>query len=549
MDKLNELAELMFPQIDKSIDDWELQYPERDLLEGQVVTRIAPSPTGNMHTGGVYSALINQSFTKQRGGVFFLRIEDTDQKRLKSGAVEDIVDTLKNFEIYFDEGALNNDDYNGEYGPYRQTLRKEIYQTYIKELVRKGLAYPCFCTEEELKEMHEKQEQEKSSLRGYGGKYAKCRFLSTDEAIRRIKAGDSFTVHLKAPELQNDRIVVNDLIRGELNMEANKIDVVIMKSNGLPTYHFAHVIDDHLMHTTHVIRGDEWISSTPLHIQMFKTLGFKVPKYAHFSPLRKMEGTKRRKISKRKDPEARASYYFEEGYPIQAVKEYLMNIINSGFEEWREKNPQLPMEAFKMKLGDIGKAGALFDMQKLTNTSKKIIKNLSDEIIVQEILKWAQIQSPQFYDYISKNRERFANSITIWHQNRMDVAKWRDVETQYPYLYNDNFADTLKLENIDYNLPHAKDILQDYLATFDIKDEQSQWFDKIKEIAPKYNYAVKPKDYKNNPEEYNGSIIEVSTIIRQALTGQKDSPDIYKISQFLGEEEVKKRINKILKLM
>lgn len=542
MDIYKKLADIMFPNINKTIDDYEKMYPERTGESGQVVTRFAPSPTGFVHIGGIYASMINEFYARQHSGTFYLRIEDTDQARQIENGVQEIVNTLKNFDIDIKEGAVSENEDLGNYGPYRQSMRKEIYQTFAKHLVSLNLAYPCFCSKEELEDIRNKQTEENSSLLGYGGKYAKCRNLTPEQAIEKINAGEKFIVRLRAPESDlNSRITARDIIRGEIEMASNNIDAVVIKSDGLPTYHFAHVVDDHLMRTTHVIRGDEWISSLPLHLQMFRMLGFKAPKYAHVCPIMKMDGNSKRKLSKRKDPEARVGYFYEEGFPNVAVKEYLLNLINSTFEEWREKNPNVSYLDFNLKLNDISASGALFDFVKLNNVSKKVIKGLSDEVVVQEIENWAKSQAPDFYNYIQSNREKFINSVSIWHFNRMDIAKWSEVESNYPYLYNNNFADTLSLENLDANLPHAKEVLTDYLNTYNHTDEQSVWFDKIRQIATKYNYAVKPKDYKNNPELYNGSIVEVSTLIRQSLTGQKDSPDIYKISQFLGEEEVKKR--------
>jgi len=542
MDIYKKLADAMFPNINKSVDDYENMYPERAGESGQVVTRFAPSPTGFVHIGGIYASMINEFFARQRNGTFYLRIEDTDQARQIENGVQEIVNTLKNFDIDIKEGAVSENEDKGEYGPYRQSQRKEIYQTFAKQLVALNLAYPCFCSKEDLESIRNQQTSEGSSLLGYGGKYAKCRNLSPEQALEKINAGKDFIVRLRAPESDlYSRITARDIIRGEIEMASNNIDAVIIKSDGLPTYHFAHVIDDHLMRTTHVIRGDEWISSLPLHLQMFKMLGFKAPKYAHVCPIMKLDGTSKRKLSKRKDPEARVGYFFEEGFPNVAVKEYLLNLINSTFEDWREKNPNVSYLDFNLKLSDMSASGALFDFVKLNNVSKKVIKGLSDEVIVQEIEKWAKLQAPDFYDYIQNNRERFINSVSIWHFNRMDIAKWSEILNKYPYLYNDDFASTLTIDNLDSSLPYAKEILVDYLSTYNFADEQSVWFNKIREIASKYNYAVKPKDYKNNPELYNGSIVEVSTLIRQSLTGEKDSPDIYKISQFLGEEEVKKR--------
>ena len=546
--KYKKLAEAVFPNIDKSIDYYEELYAPRK-VNGNIVTRFAPSPTGYMHIGGLYVSLINQSFAQKQDGTFYLRVEDTDQSRILENGVTEIINTLHNFDIKFDEGPLSETEDFGNYGPYRQSDRKEIYQTYAKYLIEQGKAYPCFCSKEDLEKTREEQISSSSSIIGYSGKYAKCRNISPEEAIERINNGEKFVVRLKSPVTEVSRVVVKDIIRGEMSTEDNYIDTVIIKGDGLPTYHFAHVIDDHLMHTTHVIRADEWIASMPMHVQMFKMLGFEVPQYAHVCAILKMDGESKRKLSKRKDPEARVGFYFEQGYPIVAVKEYLLNLINSRFEIWREKNPNTSYKEFDIKLNEMSKSGALFDLAKLSNVSKKIIKNMTDEEVMQQIFNWAETNSPQLYTFIKTYPERFAQSISIWHKNRMDIAKWNEVETQCGYLYDLNFKNNLTAENELCDMPHVVDILTDYLKSYDINDDSSVWFEKVKVIADKYNYAVKTKEYKLNPENFNGSIVEVSAFLRLALTGKKDSPDIYQISQYLGLEETTSRINKMIELI
>lgn len=542
------LADAVFPNINKSINYYEELYAPRT-NNSNIVTRFAPSPTGYMHIGGLYISLINQSFAKKQGGTFYLRVEDTDQSRILENGVTEIINTLNNFDIQFDEGPSSETEDFGDYGPYRQSGRKEIYQTYAKHLIEQGKAYPCFCSKEDLEKIRDEQTASSSSIIGYSGKYAKCRNISPDEAIKRINNGEKFVVRMKSPVTEVSGVVVKDIVRGDISTEDNYIDTVIIKGDGLPTYHFAHIIDDHLMHTTHVIRADEWIASMPMHVQMFKMLGFEVPQYAHVCAILKMDGNSKRKLSKRKDPEARVGFYFEQGYPVVAVKEYLLNLINSRFETWREQNPNVSYKDFDIKLSEMSKSGALFDLAKLSNVSKKIIKNMTDEDVMKQIFDWSKTNSPQLYDFIKTYPEKFAQSIGIWHKNRMDVAKWNEVETQCEYLYNLNFKDKLTAENPLCDMPYVSEILADYLRNYDINDDSSVWFDKVRAVADKYNYAVKTKEYKLNPEKFNGSIVDVAAFLRLALTGKKDSPDIYQISQYLGYQESSDRIKKMISLV
>ena len=539
-----ELADAIFPNIEKDYRYY-IDYYKDKREKNKVVTRFAPSPTGFMHTGGLYTAIVNQSYAKQNDGTFYLRIEDTDQARKLENGVSEIIDTLNDFDISFDEGPINENEDKGGYAPYRQSQRKEIYMAFAKELIMQGKAYPCFCTKEELDEIRQKQIESGSSIIGYAGVWAKYRDLPVEEALKRVKAGEDYVIRLKSPVTESKKIVVEDVVRGKIEMEDNYIDIVIIKGDGLPTYHFAHVVDDYLMGTTIVIRADEWLPSLPLHLQMFKMLDLNPPKYAHICPILKMDGQSKRKLSKRKDPEARAGYYIEMGYPVVAVKEYLINLINSRFEIWREQNPLLSYKDFDIKLEDMSKSGALFDMKKLENVSKRIIKNMPDDEVFDLVKAWSKDHDKELYQKIMQDEARFLNSITIWHKNRMDVACFSEIKSQFNYLYNDDFVESLeKCDMMD--MPYFSEILKDYLDGLDLEVEQSVWFDRVRQIAGKYNYAIRPKDFKNNPSLYNGSIVEVSTFIRLGLTGRKDSPDIFEISKFIGIDEVKNRINRLI---
>lgn len=537
---LTMLANAMFPNIDSNVDRFEEIYPPR-AEKGECVTRFAPSPTGFIHIGGIFVALLNQNIAKHRNGTFILRIEDTDQVRIIENGVSQIVDTLKNFDIIFDEGPINDVEERGKYGPYKQTERREIYQSYAKYMVENGLAYPCFCSADDLDKIRQKQIENKESFIGYGGKDAVCRNILPEEALKRVLAGESFVTRFKAP-LDVSRVVVEDLIRGKIETEDNKIDTVIIKSNGLPTYHFAHVVDDHLMRTTHVLRGDEWLSSLPLHLQLFRALGFKPPKYAHISPIDKLDNGSRRKISKRKDPEASVGYFYEEGYPVVAVKEYLYNILNSKFELWRKANPEKPYQDFELKISEMNSSGALFDFLKLGNVAKKIVKTMSDEEIFKCVEAWAKIKCKELFKLIENDKERFLKSIAIWHKNRMDVEKWSDVEKLFKYLYAADFLKMVSYLDDVASFKYVKEILTEFLSVYDENDDEQTWFNKVKIIAEKYNYATNLKEYKENPEKFNGSIVDLTAFLRLAITGKKDSPNIYEIMKFVGKDETVNRI-------
>ena len=543
------IADALFPNITKTYDDLEALYPPRQDGEGAVCTRFAPSPTGFMHIGGLYTALINSLFTRSHGGTFFLRIEDTDQKRLVENGVTEIIDTLKSFDVSFDEGPLNEQDDHGDYGPYRQSLRREIYQTFAKHLVEKDLAYPCFCSEETLTALREQQEKENAIQKGYFGKWAKCRDLDEDTVLENLKNGLPYVIRLRSQGQEGRFRTYSDVIRGDISMQENIIDMVIIKSDGLPTYHFAHVVDDHLMRTTDVVRADEWIASIPVHVEMFEALGFPVPRYAHLSPIMKNEvkedgSVSRRKLSKRKDPEARVHFYDETGYPIQAVLDYLLTISSAAYEPWREENMDAPIFDFSLDLAKTGVSGALFDFDKLASIARNRVAHMSCEAIFDMMKVWAAQYDEKLNAYITANPETFLRSVSVWHDKRLDVAKWSDLMEMYPYMYDPDYRPENEEipEKLTGHFKFIPDILEDYLATFSYEDDGSEWFNKVREIAPKYNYAIKTGAYKKHPEDYNGSIADLSSFIRFAITGRLNTPDLHGIIHVIGEEEAARRV-------
>lgn len=542
------VADLIYPDSKKDYADYEEIYPVRTNDETAFTTRLSPSPTGFMHIGGLYAALVNRIIAKRSGGCFYLRIEDTDQKRLVEGGVAEIIKTLNEFGIRFDEGPANETEDYGSYGPYRQSLRREIYHAFAKRLVELDKAYLCFCTEEDTEDIRKKQEEENCNLFGYYGKWAKCRNLPEEEVIRRLQNGEEFIIRLKSDKKEGDTRDFYDGIRGPLNMPENVIDTVLIKRDGLPTYHFAHAVDDHLMRTTDVIRGDEWVSSLPTHVQLFETLGFQPPRYWHISPIMKMDGTSRRKLSKRKDPEARVHSFIEMGYPVKAVIDYLLTIASADFEDWRREHPDADITDFPLDITKTGVAGALFDFSKLDNIAKNCVGAMGNEEIFGAVSEWAAQFDEKLNRYIRENGENFQNSIPVWHERRLDVRKWSDLMDFYPYLYDsgfDNCAGEIP-EKIQNNVDDVTAILADYLETYDSADDADVWFSKIKSIAEKYNYATKMGKYKKNPEEYRGSIVDVASYIRYAVTSHFDTPDLYGIISVIGAEESVKRVQNFL---
>ena len=538
-----DLANLIFPNA-KDISYYEEKYPARNMPEGAVVSRFAPSPTGFVHIGGLYQALVAKEMTKKTNGVFFLRVEDTDQKREVENGVTGIVKSLIDFDILPDEGMVTETEEKGSYGPYKQSERKDIYQAYAKYLLEQGKAYPCFCTPEDLDTIRKKQEGAKVRT-GYYGVWAKCRNLTVEEAAEKIKNGENYIIRFKSPGREDRKIKHHDMIKGNVEFPENDQDIVIIKADGLPTYHFAHAVDDHLMRTTLVIRSDEWLSSVPLHLQLFYELGFRPPKYAHISPIMKNDNGNKRKLSKRKDPEAAVSYYKEEGIPVEAVKEYLLNIANSTFENWRRANPDKSLDEFDFQLNKMSVSGALFDMVKLLDIGKNVISRMSAQEVYENALDWANEYDKELVQ-ILENKDYALKVFGIERGNkkpRKDLSKWSDVKENIIYMYEEPINyDFDKISGED-----AKKVIEEYSKVYDYNDDKQVWFDKIKDVAEKLGYAREVKEYKANPENWPGHVGDVSTVIRVVLTGRRNTPDMYEIMQVLGKDEVTKRFENFIK--
>ena len=544
-----DLANLIFPDV-KEISYYEEKYPKRNLKEGAIVTRYAPSPTGVMHIGGLYQALIAKKMARQTEGVFFVRIEDTDQKREIENGTMKILTSLKNFNLDPDEGMISDIEEEGNYGPYKQSQRKEIYQAYAKYLIEQGKAYPCFCTTEELDEIRKNQETAKIRS-GYYGVWAKCRNYTVEQMAEKIKNGEKYIIRFKSKGREDRKIKHKDLIKGNVEFPENDQDVVIIKADGLPTYHFAHIVDDHLMGTTHVIRGDEWLSSVPLHLQLFYELGFKAPKYAHIAPIMKNDNGNKRKLSKRKDPESAVNYYYEEGIPKQAVEEYLLNIANSTFENWRRANPDKDISEFELQLNKMSVSGALFDMVKLLDIGKTVISRMTAEEVYDRAYEW----SKRHDEKLAKMLEDKEYSLKIFgiergnKKPRKDIAKWSEVKENIEYMYDEIFLE--KDNKYTYQVINQKEdvnkILDLYLEKYyNEADDKQTWFDKIKELSQELGYAKEVKEFKENPEKYKAHVGDVSTVLRVALTARTNTPDMYEIMQVLGKESIKKRFEKAI---
>ena len=542
-----ELANLIFPDA-KEISYYEEKYPRRNLKEGAIVTRFAPSPTGFVHIGGLYQSLIARKLASQTDGVFFLRIEDTDQKREVENGVSGIVNSLKDFEIIPDEGMISETEEKGNYGPYQQSKRKEIYQAYAKYMIEQGKAYPCFCSQEEIDEIRQKQEAAKIRP-GYYGVWAKCRHLTLDEMAEKIKNGEKYIIRFKSQGREDRKIKHKDVIKGNVEFPENDQDIVIIKADGLPTYHFAHAIDDHLMGTTHVIRGDEWLSSVPLHLQLFHELGFRPPKYAHIAPIMKNDNGNKRKLSKRKDPEAAVSYYENEGIPKEAVKEYLLNIANSTFENWRRANPNKDISEFDLQLNKMSVSGALFDMVKLLDVGKTVISKFTAEQVYEEAMKWAKRHDKEL-EKILENKEYSLKVFGIERGNkkpRKDISKWSDVKDNISYMYDELFNVTEYPYQVISEKEKINKILKTYIEKYyDDTDDKQTWFNKIKDLTEEMGYCKDVKEFKANPGKYKAHVGDVSTVLRVALTGRTNTPDMYEIMGILGKERIAQRFEKAM---
>lgn len=543
MTDCKKIADLIFKDVDKTTEYYENLYPARDLPEGARVTRFAPSPTGYLHFGGLYASFASKLTAESTGGVFMLRIEDTDKKREVEDGVSGIVKGLEAFGVTPDEGVTGFDCENGKYGPYTQSHRREIYRTFAKKLMEEGKAYPCFCTPEDLDEIRAQQENE--DIKGYYGSYAKCRDLTDEEIAEKIEKGVPFTVRLRSTGDIQRKIKFDDLIKGKIEMSENVNDVVILKADGIPTYHFAHAVDDHLMRTTHVVRGDEWIASVPLHLELFRALGFKPVKYAHIAPIMKEENGGKRKLSKRKDPEANVSYYIEKGYPEESVKEYMLTILNSNFEDWRRANKTEDIIEFPFNLKKMSVSGALFDMVKLNDVSKNVISVMTAEKVYGLITDWAKEYDKEIYSLFSENPEKAKAILNIDRENpkpRKDIACFDEVRQYVAFFYNSLYTPDFSLpEHI--NKADAVEILTKYKELYSQSDSKDDWFNKIKDLCTQCGYTPNVKEYKQNPDGFKGHVGDVSTVIRIAVTSRTNTPDLYYIMQILGKDEVLTRID------
>ena len=542
------LAELLFPEVTLTPAELELRYPPRALREGARVTRFAPSPTGYLHIGGLFGALTDVLVAKASGGVSYLRIEDTDKKREIDDGVSAILEGFRAFGVRFDEGVTGFGTEQGDYGPYTQSQRVEIYHVVAKDLVKRGLAYPCFCSAEELSQLREQQEQDGALIRGYFGKYARCRDLSMEQIEKNLADGKSWVLRFRSGGDENKRITFEDLIRGKIEMPENIIDEVLLKSDGIPTYHFAHVCDDHFMRTTHVIRGEEWLSSVPKHIALFKACGFKVPKYVHTAQVMKLddETGDKRKLSKRKDPEAAVSYFVEKGFPKESLIEYLLTLLNSNFEDWRRANPGTDAMDFPFNLKKMGASGCLFDLQKLTDVSKNVISHMDAETVYARIARWAEVYDPAFYAIFTKD-PAYSTAIVNIDRNvpkpRKDLAKWDEAPAYLAYFFDETYENqgaALLPERVSRE--DAKAILTNYAEIYDPADDRDAWFARMKTICPALGFCPEVKVYKKDPAAYKGHVGDVSTVVRLAVTGRTNTPDLCSIMQLLGRERVLARL-------
>jgi len=540
------LAQLLFPDIDKTPEYYESLYPPRNLPEGARVTRFAPSPTGYLHIGGLFGALVDVLTAKVSGGIAYLRIEDTDKKREIDDGVSGITDGLKAFGVEFDEGVTGFGTEKGAYGPYTQSQRVEIYQTVAKSLVEQGLAYPCFCSAEELDAIREEQEAAGADIRGYFGKWAKCRDLTFEEIEKNISEGKSWVLRFRSSGSEDRRIAFDDMIRGKIEMPENIIDEVLLKSDGIPTYHFAHCCDDHFMGTTHVIRGEEWISSVPKHIALFKACGYRVPKYAHTPQVMKFdeETGDKRKLSKRKDPEAAVSYFVVEGFPKESLTEYLLTLLSSGFEDWRRANPGIPAMDYPFNLKKMSPSGCLFDLVKLTDVSKNVISKFDAQTVFNLVTAWAEANDPQLLDLLTQDKARSVSIFNIDRETpkpRKDIAKWNEVRDYISYFFNEIYTEDFTLP-ANINPADAAAIAKAYSGEFSLADDKDTWFARIKGLCEPFGFTPNVKEFKQNPDAFKGHVGDVSTIIRVALTSRTNTPDLYSIMSLLGEDEIKARL-------
>ena len=539
------LAALLFPHVTDTPESLEERFPVRNAPEGAVITRMAPSPTGFVHLGNLVQGLISERMAHQSGGVLFLRVEDTDAKREVPGAVEVLISTLKHYGINFDEGATIDGD-SGMYGPYRQRQRAGIYHVYAKKLVTEGKAYPCFCTEAELSAMREQQEANKETT-GYYGKYAMWRDRGLEDIKAQLDAGNPWVLRFRSTGSIENQFKFEDLVKGKLTITENNVDHVLLKSDGIPTYHFAHAVDDHLMRTTHVVRGDEWMATLPFHIQLFQSLGFKLPKYVHIGPLMKMDGTSKRKLSKRKDPELALTFYKAEGFPVAAVYEYIMTVLNSNFEDWRRANPDTPACDFKFSPKKLNPAGSLFDYAKLTDVSKNVISRMEAGQVYSLLAEWAKEFDADFAAKLEADPAYATTILAIGRggkKPRKDLATWKEAKPYMGFFYDEYLEEPVFDEKLSKETVAL--ILNKFLERFDYADNSAVWFDKVKAITEEIGFTTDMKAYKADPTAFPGTVADVSAVIRMAVTGKTNSPDLYTVMQILGYDRTVARIRAAL---
>ena len=546
-----ELAQLIFPDITETISDLEKRYPLRNLPEGAEVTRFAPSPTGFLHTGSLFTSLICHKVARDTNGVFYVRLEDTDTKREIQGSGEQLLEQLKLFNIVPDEGYLGDHE-KGNYGPYVQSQRADIYKVVIKHLLEEGKAYPCFCSQEELEEIRKKQEKVKDNP-GYYGEYAKCRYLNNDERKERILRGDPYVIRFKSEGNHNNKIPVSDLVHGDFEIAENDLDIVIFKSDGLPTYHFAHACDDHFMRTTTVIRGEEWIASLPIHVELFKALGWQAPKYAHLPVIMKIgDNGNKRKLSKRLDNEAAVSYFLKDGYPTEALVMYLMTIANSNFEEWIFEHKFEHMEDFKFSFDKMSLEGALFDMGKVNFFAKEILGKKTKYEIRDMAIAYAKEFNPQLLALIIRDEDYFMEIMNIEREKenpRKDYDKFGNLYEIISFFYNDLYDEMASAgvsfnEKFDSNT--IKEVLSNVKNDLSLNQDEQSWFNNMKEIGERLGFAPNGKTFKQNPDQYKGTVGDVAEMIRISLTTRKNSPNLYYVMQILKKEECDRRFNSVI---
>ncbi len=545
-----DLANLIFSDVNETIEDLEKRFPKRNLSENALVTRFAPSPTGFLHTGSLFTSLIAYKLAKDSNGVFYIRLEDTDTKREIEGSGEDLLKQLKAFNIIPMEGYLGNHEV-GAYGPYKQSERASIYRVVIKYLIEIGRAYPCFCTSEDLDALRKDQEAKKLTP-GYYGEFAKCRNISIDEAYERIKNGEHYVIRFKSNGNHENKIKVHDLIRGDLELSENDQDIVILKSDGLPTYHFAHAVDDHFMRTNCVTRGEEWLSSLPIHIELFNTLGFELPSYAHLPVIMKLDNGNRRKLSKRKDDEAAVSYFLKDGYPVEALIEYLLTIANSNFEEWKAEHKTTSNDEFKLTFEKMSLDGALFDIMKLKFISKEILSRMSKEEITNRAYEWAKVYDEKLLHLIDLDRNYFMSIMNIEREKenpRKDYEKFSDIFNIIKFFYKDYYLELMQNElpfNPFIDKSVIKSLLKEFIDTLDLSLDEQNWFNSLKELGKKFGFAESNKIYKQNKDQYIGHVGDVAEILRITFTSSKQSPNLYYVLQILGKEQLKERIDFVI---